>query len=170
MLYLLCHGRFFVAFFLNVHFNKHINPEITMADWDLDADNTQERNPKDTSNRDDQRYIPRWEVHNRIFYQLIGEPEPREAHSRDLSCAGICLKTEQEIIPDQKVKLKIYLSENKSIDVQGHILWTRKISQGYLAGIVFDNIKPENQDVILDYAFEISRNDLINHWFKGWET
>jgi len=141
-----------------------------MSDWDSNSANAPEPTRKNTPNRDEQRYIPRWEVHNRIFYQLMDDSERREASSRDLSCAGICLQTDQEVAVNQKVKLKVYLSENKSIDLQGHILWTQQTPRGYLAGIAFEDIKPENQDVILDYAFEINRDDLVDHWFKGWQT
>ncbi len=139
-----------------------------MSDWDVKRNLPPKPAQQDKTRRDDQRYIPRWQIDNRIFYRLDNDSELQEGRSRDLSCAGICLQTEQELLPEQKMKLKVYLSRNKSVDLQGHILWSRKIPQGFLAGIAFDDIKPENQDVILDYAFEIKRSDLVNHWFKGW--
>ena len=122
---------------------------------------------QDRSN-DDKRYIPRWEVDNRILLQAEDDDNVKECRSRDISCVGICLFTPQEISVNQKVRLTVYLSEATQIQVIGTILWTKKTADGNLVGIIFEDTKPETQDLILDYAFEIKREDLVKHWFQGW--
>jgi len=117
----------------------------------------------------DQRYIPRWEVSNRVLYHVQDEKSQGEARTRDLSCAGLCIRTDGDLLSDKKIELTIYLSQKRTIRVQGRILWTRKTSEGSLAGIIFDNIQPEDQDLILDYAFAVKKDDLVKHWFKGWD-
>ena len=120
------------------------------------------------SSYDDKRYIPRWEVNNRILLQTEEDNNVRECRSRDISCVGICLSTPQELSVNQKVRLTVYLSEATQIQVIGTILWTKKTTDGNLVGIIFEDTKPETQDLILDYAFEIKREDLVKHWFRGW--
>ncbi len=127
------------------------------------------RDPNRKGAQKDQRYIPRWEVNNRILYQLPDEENAREARTRDLSCAGICLQTDQDLGEQKKVRLTIYLSGKKSIQVDGQIRWTRKTSQGTMVGVIFENIQPEDQELILDYAFEVKKDDLVKHWFQGWD-
>lgn len=127
--------------------------------------------PKDKNSpdgNDDKRYFPRWQVSNRVFYQLEKSGRSYECRSRDLNCAGACLLTDQGIAANQKVKLTIDLSDAVSVDVEGRTLWCRPVAGRNLTGIIFTNVKPEVQDSILDYAFEVKKEDVVKHWFKGW--
>jgi len=126
--------------------------------------------PNDNNHQGDKRYIPRWSVKNRIFFQVDSEAQRHEACTHDISCAGVSLETDQDLLHQQKINLTVYLSERKSIKVDGRILWNKKTPQGHLIGVLFENIDPESQNLILDYAFEIKREDLVKHWFKGWES
>ncbi len=119
---------------------------------------------------DDKRYLPRWQVKNRIVYRLDGQTIFHQAQSRDLSAAGVCLVTQFPLNTKQKLKLRIYLlQEDKSIEVEGHPVWVRETTEGYLAGVHFCDTTTEIQNQILQYAFEIKKNDVVNHWFEGWE-
>ena len=122
-----------------------------------------------SSRSSDHRYLPRWQVNNRIFYRLEKHTKAHECQSKDLSCMGACLATKESLDPNQKVQLTIYLTEDQPIEVNGHIVWNAKTSGENLAGVIFDNLSLKSQDMILKYAFEIKKEDLINHWFKGWE-
>ncbi len=117
----------------------------------------------------DKRYFPRWQVNNRVFYKLDNDDDFRECQSRDLSCAGACLFTEEDIPTDRQVKLTIHLSSGTSVEVEGRILRSDPIEGGHLAGVAFTNIGQKSQDTILKYAFEIKKEDLVKHWFKGWK-
>lgn len=116
----------------------------------------------------EKRYIPRWQVDNRVCYQFESGGNAHECRSKDLSCSGICLQTDQGMIPEQNVKLTIDLSDSVSVKVDGRILWSRPSLGWNLAGISFSNVDPEVQDLILDYAFEVKKEDVVKHWFKGW--
>jgi len=80
-------------------------------------------------NGSDKRYLPRWEVENRVLYRLDNESNPHEGQSKDISCTGACIRTKSKLSPQQKVKLTIYLSEASSIQVEGEIVWN-KSSEG----------------------------------------
>ena len=67
----------------------------------------------------DQRYLPRWEVQNRVVYSSDRDPYLHEAHTKDLSCAGACLRMHEPLAPAQKVKMTVYLSENISVKLDG---------------------------------------------------
>jgi len=118
---------------------------------------------------EDKRYIPRWEVQNRVLLQKDEKVPAQEAVSRDISCVGICVELKEDVQVNQKINLTIYLTDSVSIKVLGSVLWTKKTPQGILAGVIFEGTKPKTQQTILDYAFEIKRSDLVNHWFKGWD-
>ena len=91
-----------------------------------------------------------------------------ECRSMDLSCSGVCLVMRQKLQPAQKVKLTIYLTEAKAVEIDGHVAWNRVSGYGNLAGISFENTELGIQDTILKYAFEFKKNTLVQHWFEGW--
>ena len=117
----------------------------------------------------DQRYFPRWEVENRVLYQLEDQMDTLEAQTIDLSCAGACLTVPKTIRPQQTIKLVIYLSPNKFINVNGKIIWTKSVGGEQQIGIQFENISLKNQDIILQHAFEVRHDQVTRNWFKGWE-
>ena len=127
------------------------------------------KNPiSDPGSSADTRYFPRWQVKNRIVYRFDGQEHVHEARSRDLSCTGIALVSQFPLTKEQKLKLRIYLFDDKSIEVEGHPVWVKETEEGYLAGVNFSNTTVEIQDQILQYAFEIKKEDVVNHWFEGW--
>ncbi len=128
--------------------------------------NTQSQSPEFTG--PEKRYLPRWEVNNRVLCRYDENFDSLECRSMDLSCAGTCLVMRQQLKPDQKVKLTIYLTEAKAVEVEGHVAWSRVSGYGNLAGISFDDTTLDIQDTILKYAFEFKKKDLVQHWFEGW--
>ena len=116
----------------------------------------------------DQRYLPRWEVKNRVVCRFDNEKKPIECSSKDISCTGACICLKEEVAPKQKVKLTIYLSKDTSVDVQGEIVWHKSAEGQNCAGVMFANIPETAQDLILKHAFEMKKEELIAHWYKGW--
>ena len=120
------------------------------------------------SNPMDQRYLPRWEVNNRVSLKVNNETKQREALSKDISCSGACIFIDELVKPKQKVVMKIALSKTVFAEVRGTIVWTRNEQNQILAGVMFENTPKETQELILHYAFELNREALIKHWFSGW--
>lgn len=116
----------------------------------------------------DHRYLPRWTVQNRILYKLENDNRTQECSSRDLSCSGACLLTPQSLPKNQNVKLTIFLTPDQKVDVEGKILWNKPYEGENLAGILFHNTSEKAQELILKHAFEIKKEALLQHWFKGW--
>ena len=119
--------------------------------------------------RSDQRYFPRWEVTNRVSYKLDHDEISHKGYTVDLSCAGACLSVDTYFEPNQKLNLTIYLAKGKMVNVGGRIPWAKKENSHVRLGIDFQETSPEAQDLILRHAFELNRNEIVNHWFKGWE-
>jgi len=117
----------------------------------------------------DKRYFPRWEVTGRTSYSLEGDQNIYEGKTKDLSCAGACIVGDGHIAPQQKINVTIELSEGTSIKLTGHILWVRSEDGQRQMGITFYDTPDDVQELILKYAFEIDKNKVINHWFKGWD-
>ena len=122
----------------------------------------------------DKRYFPRWEIDKRIVYQLSHNPAEKEAQAVDMSCSGIRLLSEEPLLPTQKIKLNVFLSKVRVVTVTGRVVWIKHIakynkhSKYNEAGIVFDDIDQKTQELILEHAFTLKKNDLVDHWFKGW--
>ncbi len=133
-------------------------------DWKSNQDPLSKKN----SGRD-QRYFPRWEVDSRVIYKIDNDPMARETHTKDLNCSGVCIYVQEAIKPQQRLKLTIYLSGRKSVDVQGLVIWNNPLENQALVGICFSNTSQKAQDLILQHAFEIKKEDLTKHWFKGWK-
>lgn len=117
----------------------------------------------------DKRYLPRWEVKNRISYQLHEDHQMQDCMSRDLSSVGICLETREFLPINKKVKLVVYLSETTSFPAEGHVVWSQATANGNISGILFDGITNQEQELILQHAFEVKHEDLVKHWFSGWK-
>ena len=117
----------------------------------------------------DQRYLPRWEVCNRVICSLEEKEKIFQAETKDLSCAGACIATPEPIGLDQRLRLTIYLTKNQSVTVSGSVIWVKLMQDNHFVGIQFYNTSEEDQSVILEHAFELNRDELVKHWFKGWE-
>lgn len=118
----------------------------------------------------EKRYLPRWEVNNRVLCRVGEDIDALECRSVDLSCSGVCLILRQYIKPQEHLKLTIYLTEAKTVEIDGHVVWSKVSGYGNLIGINFENITLEMQDTILKYAFEFKKKDLLQHWFEGWNS
>lgn len=123
----------------------------------------------DGSNASDKRYLPRWEVKNRVLYQLDNDHTTLEGQTKDLSCMGACFLADRTFSPDQNIKLTIYLSRGTYIHLSGKIIWCRPTDGRYEIGVSFPEIPEDDRELILQYAFEIKKEDVIQHWFKDWD-
>jgi len=117
----------------------------------------------------DKRYLPRWAVRNRVFYKLEQDPRTREGHTRDLSCSGARVRTNSSLEPHQKIHMTIRLNEETVVSLHGYIVWLRVIADETEMGVNFINTSPQTQEVILQHAFEVNRDQVKTHWFDGWD-
>jgi len=116
---------------------------------------------KNKPKNSDQRYFPRWEVKNLIIYRVAGDPKLHEAHSHDLSGAGVCFVSHFPLKQNQKLKLKIYLAGGKNVEADGKLIWSRQTPKGQLVGVSFINMGTQVQDLILQHAFEIKKDEFV---------
>ncbi|MBF0484016.1 MAG: PilZ domain-containing protein [Candidatus Omnitrophica bacterium] len=122
----------------------------------------------------DDRYLPRWEVENKVLFQLDDSIGIHEAATKDLNCSGACIRSDSDFHADQKVKLTIYLDDNTPVTVHGNIRWIKNSNRNRVnekeIGISFYNTPESAQDLILQYAFELNERKLANYWFKDWPS
>lgn len=123
-----------------------------------------------SSANSDSRYFPRWEVDQRVFCVLDGEAEAREGKTKDISCAGACIVGDWHIAPHQKIQLTIQLSKGTKIKLNAHILWVKSNNDQREMGVTFYDTSDEVQDSILQHAFEVDKEKVLNQWYKGWES
>jgi len=116
----------------------------------------------------DRRYVPRWEVNNLVLYKQEATDFYKECLSKDISCSGACIATDEELTSDQKLTLEIHLNDDIAFHVTGRAMWSSAAEGKYLTGLVFNNVSPRVQDLILEYAFNLNKKSLNQHWFKGW--
>jgi len=120
-------------------------------------------------NESDQRYFPRWEIDKRVVYQAKNIPDEKQSRAIDMSCAGVCILCEEQLLPTQEIRLDIFLSEATIIRMTGHVVWVKNFANQNQAGIIFNEIDQASQDTILEHAFNVNKKDLVRYWFKGWE-
>ena len=118
----------------------------------------------------DHRYFPRWEVNNRVLFQMEDDLETLEGYTKDISCTGAQICVPQDLSLDQKLKLVIFLSKEDYVSVNGKIVWMKPMNGNNHLGIQFYNTSTKIQDTILKHAFEVNKNDLRSHFFKGWDN
>ena len=119
--------------------------------------------------KEDRRYLPRWNVANRILYRKDNETLGHECQSKDIHDAGICIHCGEDIQANDKLSLIIYLSKSSTpIEAYGRVVWNKKNDKDTLAGIRFERLTSEAREMIFNYAFESQRDKIVNNWFKGW--
>jgi c-di-GMP-binding flagellar brake protein YcgR len=118
----------------------------------------------------EKRYLPRWKVANRVVYQLENEDKTYESNSCDISCNGASFVSAQRLPVNGKIKLKIFLSSDNVVSVEGQVVWSKPAEKLNLSGIMFANTSQKAQELILKYAFEIRKEDMVKYWFQGWNT
>lgn len=118
----------------------------------------------------DLRYFPRWEVEDPVLYRVDGEQESHEGHTKDLSCAGACIVGQGDIVPHQKIKLIVELSEGVKVKLNAHILWVRIENNRWHMGVTFYNTPDDIQNLILQHAFELDRDKFLKQLYKGWDN
>lgn len=124
--------------------------------------------PYDSQENHERRYLPRWEVNNKIFYSKDNELNLNECRSKDINCTGACIRNEEKILPNQQLSLTIVLAENiDPVYVHGKVVWQLERGQEYWTGIRFDRVSDKTSELIFHYAFEFKREELLKSWFKG---
>lgn len=120
---------------------------------------------------EEKRYLPRWQVRNRVFYKLDNFATPNEAITRDISCSGVSILIDKSIFPKQDIELTIFLEKDLAIRVDGHVAWIKTIGDKNVLGIKFARISQEAQNIVLEHAFELGSKDVeTNPWFKDWKN
>jgi len=120
------------------------------------------------SEGEDHRYFPRWKIDRRAQYHLMQRLSEKEARAVDLSCTGTCIVTQDPLLPTQKLEMNLFLNDATALTVRGRVVWVKHFPKLNEAGILFDAIDQKTQDRILDHAFNLNKDDLVNYWFKGW--
>ena len=115
----------------------------------------------------DGRYFPRWEVANKITYKKEHGINFHECVSRDISNTGVCLRTYEKIVPDEKISMTIQLEDGLSVQTQGRTVWGRNEGKDFLIGVRFEDISQKAQDMIFNCAFESSPLRFKKQWFDG---
>lgn len=116
----------------------------------------------------DRRYLPRWEVDNKILYRRENEVSHHECRSKDINCSGACIRTDEEIPLNQELALTVYLADDiEPVHVHGKTVWRLSKEQENLVGIQFDRISDKTSELIFNYAFEYKKEELMKRWFKG---
>ncbi|MFT5388269.1 MAG: c-di-GMP-binding flagellar brake protein YcgR [Candidatus Omnitrophota bacterium] len=115
------------------------------------------------------RYFPRWDVVRDVSCHLSKDEQQFQARTKDLNCTGTCISVEHLLIPDQDITLFISLAPDKEVKVSGKIVWVKPVEdQKNNIGIRFDELSPLVKDTIFNYAFEVKHDEVVKHWFDGW--
>ncbi len=118
----------------------------------------------------ERRIHPRWIIENTVIFQRESNPNQHEGLSQNLSCSGISMLTTEKLHNGQKIALNISLSDTESIRLTGKVMWIKKQGDRYRVGIHFVGIVEKEQSRILEFAFDVKHDNVVNHWFKDWNS
>lgn len=116
------------------------------------------------------RYFPRWEVQNNVEFRILDNPSLFSGKTKNLSCAGVCIYTDSYLSSEQRIKLKINLSDDDIVELEGDILWVKREDQQYQIGVHFFNTESKAQELILKYAFSFDSSQYRKHLFRDWKN
>ena len=128
-----------------------------------------------TSINTDKRYLPRWQSLSPVKYVLNDNAKYFAGRTQNLNSSGACIETAfslekstRPLIPQQKLELIIYLSDMHIVRMTGRVVWASDEDGKIKAGIRFDEVDEETQQMIFEHAFEYNKKDIVKNWFKGW--
>jgi hypothetical protein len=87
--------------------------------------------------------------------------------SHDISNTGVCLRTYEKIVPNEKLSMTIQLEDGLSVQAQGRTVWGKNEGKDFLIGVRFEDISQKAQDMIFNCAFESSPQRFKKQWFNG---
>ncbi len=118
----------------------------------------------------DNRYLPRWETANKVVCQSEDTPQAFEGCTEDLSSSGTCIRMKKLPGLSRDMKITIYLADRTAVETEGRIVWIKHLKDGVQVGIKFSSLSEEDQDLILEHAFQIDKPKFLNQLFKGWNN
>jgi len=116
----------------------------------------------------DYRYFPRWDTLNRVLFRIKDTKSTLEAQTKNISCSGTCLDLKSDVSISNVISLKIYLTDETAVSLEGRVVWNRLVEQNHRVGVMFQNTSDRAQKLILEHAFEYKKVDVVSHWYKGW--
>jgi len=120
------------------------------------------------SENSDRRYLPRWDVTNKVLYRETDDAVYRESTSKDINASGACICVRDSFDIGDKIILTIHMSKKSPpIHAKGRVVWRVLKDAESLVGIYFEKISEKAKDIIYDYAFEYKKDDLLKLWFEG---
>lgn len=123
-----------------------------------------------TLENNDNRYIPRWETQNKVVGQLEDAVQPLEGHTRDICSTGACIVTRKLPGLSRNLKLTIFLNNHTTVEADGKIIWTKLLDEQVEIGVRFSAMSTENQEILLEHAFQIDKKRFLGQLFKGWHN
>jgi len=106
--------------------------------------------------KSDHRYFPRWEVNKRVkYYRKDRGGDDFMSYTKDLSLEGASIFVVGHPPIRHQVRLEIHLTDKKSFQAQGRVVWSKVETNHELFGIVFENLSQKAQELIMQHAFEL---------------
>ena len=102
----------------------------------------------------DLRYLSRSENSNKAFYRSEDGHLIVATRLKNLNINGACLFVNDDVQVGQKLMLKIFLDEDHNFEVAGTVIWRIRDGTKKCAGLAFDQLDDEAQEMIVDCAFE----------------
>jgi hypothetical protein len=101
----------------------------------------------------DQRYLPRWDTSNKVYYRHGISNVLLKSQLIDLSCTGCSLYTDKNIQVNDRLEMEIFFSSRDSFQVTGTVIWKDVIDGSTFAGVVFQPLPAYTQELILKNSF-----------------
>ena len=122
-------------------------------------------------NSAENRYFPRWDVEDKIEYFLDSTTHAYHGLTKNLSCNGACLWLSDDLYINEKISLRIHLSEDDIARVHSRVSWVVKMPDGSnVAGVKFYDVTTRAQELILKHAFTVKKDQFIQNFFSGWNN
>lgn len=117
----------------------------------------------------DHRYLPRWEVNSPTLLRFESEAHGQKCVTKDLNCTGAGIMLSAPLADtSRRLKLTIYLTDDMPVHLEGSVCWVDPGDRRSI-GVNFEEVDQKTQDLILRHAFELKKEDLVDHWFEGWD-
>ncbi|HTZ10807.1 MAG TPA: PilZ domain-containing protein [Candidatus Margulisiibacteriota bacterium] len=114
----------------------------------------------------DQRGCSRWRIDWEARVGVEGK-EPIQCRISDINFKGMKITLEEKLKKDAFVKLKLFLSEVLTFDLEAWVVWCSSIEGLHTYGLVFSSIDDLGKDKLYQFVYNNFPKQLTSQWWEG---
>jgi hypothetical protein len=121
-----------------------------------------------TSEREthDRRSFVRWGVGRPAKIKLDGAESYANCNIKDINLKGTQIHLKFKLPKDTFLKFKLVLAEDFILNLEGWVVWQKRIEENYIFGLYFTKINDSDKEKIYQFVRRYCANEINRKWWQ----